>query len=210
MADRAPRPAPTRQTVMPDEGLVAARHSGPSPGATPASTRDPQAPRRAPLAIGLVLAGSNSSKHGIETTAAPMPSACSASRAVDRERDLGAGGEQGHLRARPSASRQHVGAARRAVVVVAPRCAAAAGSGGSAPATDGARRVLQARAPSTRRSRPRRPGGRRAGWGSPAAPPDARPAGGSARPRRGRSNRGSSRRSRASSISAARRIAGRQ
>jgi hypothetical protein len=84
---------------------------------------------------------------------------------------------------------QDVGALGAQVLVVAPRtvgrfCRVSV-------STLGVGAWLRARSASTRRSPSRRRGGRPAGWAWRAAPPDARPAGGSGRPRRGRWNHGS-------------------
>ena len=101
-------------------------------------------------------------------------------RAGRDQRDVPLAGiaQQVCARARPGSSR--------------PPPAPSAGSAATAPGAP-ARRSRPSPAPRPRRSPPRPPAGSPSAWGSPAATPDARPAGASARPRRARSSRASSR-----------------
>ncbi len=127
-----------------------------------------------------------------------------ASRAIA---DLGARGEDGDL-GLARGRRQLVGALGRQVL--GPAVSRTAGVFWRDRAmTDGVALCFQRHAASTRPPRPRRPGGRPAGWAWPAARPGARPAGGSGRLRPGRWSRGSSTCTTRTPIRAPSRIAGR-
>ena len=176
--------------------------------ASPTSSRQPCATPASTLTRALTAGGSTGrgrrgparrTTRGTASTrrGSATPSASSALAGRDGELHLGAGGDEDHVaasaarRPRPGRSRPGRRPRRRRAVL-----AAVEGRhvlpGQAQPGRPVG--VLQDRAPRRPRSRSRRPGGPRPGRGSPAARPGARPAGGSGRPRRGRSSRASRRR----------------
>ena len=136
--DVRPRGRTRRTSVIPIDGPVARRPSGPSRAGWPPR------PRRAACRAGRARASRSAARCALEAVHArhaddargDAPPRPARSRGAEAQRDLGAGADQDHVRARAAAVAQHVGAALdRVVGDRAP---------GRAPAATGAR----ARAPS--------------------------------------------------------------
>ena len=181
------RREPTRRSGPVPRRRRPAPRSAPSRAGAPASTatraaRRAAAPRRDIL--GLVLEQLPAGHGDHPAAEAPLAQEL---RRLERDEHLRAGGDQDQLRV--VVGLQDIAAARPRRPSAGALCGPApAASAGSAPAPSACRRSSAIRHADPVSWRP--PGGTRRGSGSPAAPPAARSAGGSGRPRPGRWSRG--------------------